>query len=39
MDELKKMFEENKKIIKTTAVAAIVIAAVIWGQAPEVPNV
>lgn len=36
MDELKKMFEENKKIIKTTAVVVIVISAMIWGQAPDV---
>ena len=36
MDELKKLFEENKKIIKTTVAVAVVIAAVIWGQAPDV---
>jgi len=34
MDELKKMFEENKSFLKTVAVVSIVIAAVIWGQAP-----
>ena len=36
MDELKKMFEENKGTIKTVVVVAVIIAAAIWGQAPDV---
>ena len=36
MDELKKLYEENKKIIKTTAVVVIVISAMIWGDASNV---
>ncbi len=36
MDELKKLYEENKSFLKTVAVVSIIIAAAIWGQAPDV---
>ena len=36
MDELKKLYEENKNIIKLTAFVVVVVTAMIWGEAPSV---
>ena len=36
MDELKKIYEDNKNIVKLTAFVIVIVVAMIWGEAPSV---